>query len=89
MTYEFTDGGGAQPGNVEVNVGSDRSPTNAASCLAAAIEQRQGAGGSAAVSTSSEGGVVYVKPDLHWELKTFADSDGSDAADSVGVPHVA
>ena len=86
VTYEFTDGQGARAGNVEVNVGADRSPINAALSLTDAVEQHQGSQGSGAAGVSCDGGVVYVKPNLHWELKTFADSDTSDARIACTFP---
>lgn len=77
-TYEFTDGQGARHGNVEVVLGSDPSPSNAAMKLAAAIESEQGSIGALTVSVSSDPTAVLVAPALHWEIKKFTDSDESD-----------
>jgi hypothetical protein len=78
VSYEFTDGSGARPGNVRVTVLGGATPETVASSLAEAINANQGSQGSNVVLVTSSGNKVLVKPRPGWVIKKFADSDTSD-----------
>ncbi len=78
VVYEFTDGSGAQPGNVQIAVPAGANLETVASRLAEAINANQKAYGSNIVTANSSGNKVWVKPTPGWVIKTFTDSDASD-----------
>lgn len=78
VIYEFTDGSGARPGNVQVAVPSGANSETVAFSLAEVINANQGTKGSNIVAATVSGNKVWVKPMPGWVIKTFTDSDTSD-----------